>query len=93
MRYQAADIDPVRFELALEIEAERRRQDAQWGGPAHDDEHEPGDWCQYLAHQQRLLLKMTSPTQREDIRARFVKIAALAFAAIESIDRDMRIRR
>ncbi|MGI9452494.1 MAG: hypothetical protein ACR2QH_17915 [Geminicoccaceae bacterium] len=32
-----------------EIRRERDRQDANYGGPDHDDSHYPGDWCLILA--------------------------------------------
>jgi hypothetical protein len=81
-------------ELRAEIEAERARQDAQWGGPAHDDEHSLWDWFGYIKRQVTLAgfgaewahlrgKSITSSMQRE----RLIKIAGLAVAAIESLDR------
>jgi hypothetical protein len=70
-------------EAVADVLAERARQDAQWGGPAHDNEHTWGEWCQYIEHQVRKMAKETNDSERP----RFVKIAALAVAAIESIDR------
>ncbi len=34
--------------IAREIFAERRRQDRQWGGIAHDDQHSASDWCAFM---------------------------------------------
>ena len=34
--------------LATELCAERARQDAQWGGPVHDDMHEFWQWIQMI---------------------------------------------
>jgi hypothetical protein len=67
--------------IFTEVAQERERQDRQWGGPEHDDEHSVLDWAQFIAKQFCLV--------REDANARqrFVKIAALAIAAVESIDR------
>lgn len=60
-----------------EIVTERARQDAKWGGPAHDDQHTMGDFMRFI--QQR-----TGPfPSRKDL----IQIAALAVAAIESLDR------
>jgi hypothetical protein len=68
-----------------DIRAERERQDKQWGGPAHDDEHTTGDFIGYVQRQCNLAsLQLGEPAVS---RSRFVKIAALAVAAIESIDR------
>lgn len=69
--------------------AERDRQDEQWGGPTHDDTHDVFDWARYIGQQIEKLGdlpdgQMPSP---EQARERLVKIAALAFAAIESHDR------
>jgi len=72
---------PARRSIA-DILAERKRQDAQWGGPAHDDSHNIWDWLHFIDLQ-------VGKTREGPIdqRARLVKIAALALAAIESIDR------
>lgn len=64
----------------MNIRAERERQDEQWGGPEHDDEHDPWDWARLIEHQ-------TAWDREQDPWCRFVKIAALAVAAIESIER------
>ena len=64
-----------------EIKAERERQDAQWGGPEHDDRHAPIEWSSYRARFER------RGGQGASRRANLVKIAALAVAEIESIDR------
>lgn len=65
-----------------DIEAERVRQDAQWGGASHDDGHPMLDWLDFIDHQ--ITRARGLPHQ---IRDRLVKIAALAVAGIESIDR------
>ena len=61
-----------------EIKAERERQDAKWGGPAHDDLHSMSEFAQFIS--QRLW-------GHETTRKEFVQVAALAVAAIESLDR------
>lgn len=66
-----------------EILAERLRQDVKWGGPAHDDEHTLHDWRAYINKQ---MSKMHG-WNGQGARPYLVKIAALAVAAIESIDR------
>lgn len=67
-----------------ELVLERAVQDAEWGGPAHDDRHDWYDWRQFL-YKQMTALSMEYNDDRR--RKRFVKIAALAMAAVESIDR------
>jgi hypothetical protein len=74
------------------VRAERAAQDAQWGGAVHDDSHDTGDFLEFIAIQAGKAVHdydMAKTRQDEDaaFRARFVKIAALAWAAIESIDR------
>lgn len=79
--------------LILDIMAEREHQDIQWGGPEHDDQHNGGDWLGYIeyqlnrAHNETLLddgLEIVDPAH---YRERLVKVAALAWAAIEAVDR------
>lgn len=65
-----------------EIKAERAAQDAQWGGPEHDDTHDVQDFLGFIEAQ---IQKYRSDTS--SIRDRLVKIAALAVAGCESFDR------
>lgn len=87
------------------IREERARQDAQWGGATHNDEHIPEDFFSFMRHQMtsaeteastvsrdiyhmRLSIDQLGPKTRAAYRCRPVKIAALAVAAIESIERN-----
>lgn len=75
-----------------EIKAERKAQDEQWGGPEHDDGHSWFDFLRFIRKQNCLAENEHEKTFNTEkligmARARFVKIAALAVAAIESIDR------
>ena len=71
--------------IISEVLAERRRQDEQWGGPAHDDLHDAGDWGAYIRHQ---LKRLVGVNYAESFaRERFIKIAALGMAAAESLTR------
>lgn len=76
--------------VLAEVAAERARQDEQWGGPAHDDQHHETEWYGYRAQFENLALSdraaLTPGLQRESL----MKIAALAVAQIESIDRGIR---
>ena len=80
------------------ISAERDRQDAQWGGPSHDDEHDPTDWLDFIEYQGEFLADAwdllgngdfvdEEPQAIQGIRERFIKIAALALAGLESWER------
>lgn len=68
---------------------ERRRQDAQWGGPEHDDAHDIEDWFVFIDRQLDAARELIGNLDGSDadLRARFVKIAALAVAACEVMDR------
>lgn len=74
------------------IQAERARQDAQWGGPAHDDAHSLFDWIDFIVAQAEKFGRQTVARGEAywttpDARQRLVKIAALAVAALESLER------
>jgi hypothetical protein len=77
--------------LALsDILAERSRQDTKWGGPDHDDTHPPFEWVEIVAHQVERTIDEGTERPGADaavVRARLVKIAAVALAGIQSIDR------
>lgn len=82
----------MREEIYKQIEAERINQDAQCGGPEHDDEHEPCDWITFVEKQVDILHKAAwgeteEPTSYEEERQRWIKIAALAVASLEAMDR------
>jgi hypothetical protein len=70
-----------------EILDERENQDRQWGGPEHDDKHTPLDWCVFIERQMRIATNAEAMAPWIDRRERFLKIAALALAAVESGDR------
>lgn len=68
----------VRKNIFAEVEVERHRQDGQWGQGV-DDLNGLRDWAAYIQRQLTLLFL--------DPRKRFINIAALAIAAVESFDR------
>lgn len=67
-----------------EVAEERDRQDAEWGGPAHDDTNSSSDWA---AYRKKFEVRARSAANRTNMRESLVKIAALAVAEIEAIDR------
>lgn len=69
--------------IIAEIKAERAAQDAQWGGADHDDRHGMEEFAEFIDGQLTKCAHGRSPNSRE----RFIKIAALALAAVESHDR------
>ena len=78
--------------VLFDILTERNQQDIQWGGPSHDDTHVSMDWLSYIDYQTDKAIRETAGLMDEKsmifyTRDRFMKIAALAIAALESIDR------
>ncbi|WP_416052772.1 hypothetical protein [Cupriavidus basilensis] len=71
-------------QVCREVVAERARQTVLWGGPEHDDEHTNNDFLRFIHYQMNSIAHDTPDLHR----ARFVKIAALAVAAVERIDRE-----
>ena len=70
-----------------EIVRERMAQDAEWGGPSHDDTHSNVDWCTYInKHNAR------AANGLHDYRYQMIRIAALAIAAIQAFDRNEGVR-
>jgi hypothetical protein len=67
-----------------DIRAERAKQDEQWGGPEHDDMHTSLEWMHY---RRKFEVRVGMSHTRERVREQLVKIAALAVAQIQSIDR------
>lgn len=70
------------FKKVLE---ERARQDEEWGGPEHDDQHTPADWLDFIEKQ----VSKAREQRFGSMRGRFIKIAALAVAALQSMNRTM----
>lgn len=65
-----------------QIIQERKNQDRQWGGPEHDNTHDKDDWLRFIHYQ-----FICADARDSNLRSRLIKIAALAVAAVESIDR------
>lgn len=64
---------------------ERRAQDRQWGGDKHDDTHSLEDFFCYIDRQ---MSAARSTVDRDSPFRRLVKIAALAMAAHEMLQRE-----
>lgn len=77
-----------------EVKAERERQDAQWGGAEHDDEHGFQDWASFRQRFEERMNKVArkSPFDADEwfrvTRDSLIKVAALAIAQVESLDRN-----
>lgn len=84
--------DPLPAVLVA-IAEERGRQDAKWGGADHDDGHNLYDWCEYISERVgRIRPGDVSDAGLDNARRRLVQAAALATAAVESIDRNRQRR-
>lgn len=71
-----------------DVIVERHTQDAKWGGPDHDDEHDVEDWCMFIRKHARRAESAANESGLAAGRCHLIRVAALAVAAIESIDRD-----
>lgn len=65
---------------------ERDRQDSQWGGGDHDDQHHDVAWFNFIEKQTSKIWTSQEFSSR-DFKETMIKIAALAMAAYQSNDR------
>ncbi len=78
-----------------EIREERKHQDKKWGGPAHDDQHDAYAWAAFItSYLGQAISDFVNETGRFESKLRkfrynMVKVAALAVAAIEVVDRKL----
>ena len=92
-------------QILEEVKSEQRLEDQEWSSSEHDDVYEPEKWCGFLRHQIRLADRAACSLATDEItgdeeqslvvayRAQLIKIAALAIAATQSLDRVMEARR
>lgn len=66
------------------VAVEREAQIKQWGGAKADDSNSPGEWVTYIVKQAGYIIM---GRESDSVEQRFVKIAALAVAAVESLKR------
>lgn len=71
----------------LDVTNERQRQDDKWGGPKHDDLHLITDFVQLIEDYAGWARTMANMNSYDKARKRLIQVAALAVAAVESIDR------
>lgn len=71
--------------VLADVEFERDQQNEKWGGPDHDDQHGTRDWAAFITEHLGKALDAKRPA---DCRRRMLQVAALACAAIETIDRQ-----
>lgn len=75
-----------------EIAAERRHQDQKWGHRIDDNVNTPWHWGTYLSqYATKWQIGSFAPLNHrlvEDFRRRMIQVAAIAIAAVESLDRQ-----
>ena len=77
-------------ELLRSVYDEMARQDDKWGGAEHDDQHPTQTFCGWIQNYAGWAAQMSDgcgTEGRTKARRRLVQVAALAVAAVESIDR------
>lgn len=82
----------IALPVYAEIQAERDAQVARWGNTSDDTNNAPNDWVSYISHYATNWFGNQFPPYAtevvDDFRTSMIKTAALAIAAIESIDRQ-----
>lgn len=74
-------------QAVTDVMLERARQDAKWGGPAHDDHHSVAEWVQLIEDYAGWSRVMAGMNSQDKARRRLIQVAALAVAAVEAMDR------
>jgi hypothetical protein len=81
-----------RHNILMEITAERNYQDQKWGHEVDDLKNTPWMWTAYITqYASKWMIGRFIPLGTDNIdtfRAMMVKVAAIAIAAIESVDRQ-----
>lgn len=77
------------IDVLIEVCGERVRQDKKWGGPDHDDNHATLDFLGFIMSRVETASdrELTNNHDKLIDRKELIEIAALAVAAVESIDR------
>lgn len=74
-----------------EIKSERDYQDGRWGHETDDTKNDPWKWASYIGFYATNWMRGKFDFNKDDVdevRKMMVKSAALAVAAVESIDRQ-----
>lgn len=83
----------TRQAILKEIDNEREYQVKKWGNGADDTKNQPNDWTAYIGHHStRWFNGGFAPYDADTVaafRKQMIKTAALAVAAVESIERQI----
>jgi hypothetical protein len=77
---------PEIWAILGEIFRERARQDPKWGGPAHDDIHNPAQWAVLIMKRMQTLA--SSVLTLHTYRKLLIEVAAMCVAAAQTLDRQ-----
>lgn len=81
-----------RESILEEINRERTYQQGRWGDSADDSKNTPWQWTAYIAAYATKWMRGSFPPitrdEADDFRAKMIKTAAIAVAAVESLDRQ-----
>jgi len=91
MRKLAAEIDVEKFKemnmetvhVSTEVILERKKQDLKWGPQNHD----PLKWIAILGEEFGEVAKAVLEKDLDNYREELIQVAAVAMAAVESLDR------
>lgn len=70
-----------------DVANERKRQHDKWDNVYNDDAYGPLDWHEMISDYNAWARRMASMGSTEKARRRYIQVAALAVAAVESLDR------
>ena len=84
---KVTEVEQGLLSVIAEVAEERGRQDGKWGGPDHDDKYTPAEFVQWIKDYAGWTRQMASMGSTDKARKRLIQVAALAVAAVESIDR------
>lgn len=68
-----------------EIRDERDKQDKEWGGPIHDDDHTVNDFIAFITKHAGKAVDGSVQDQRHQM----IRVAATAVAVVEKLDRQV----
>lgn len=77
------------FDILGSVAREREHQIARWSGVYDDDMYTSRDWLDLMGKYASRLYGQEGDLTTRDIRLNFIKIAALAVAALEALDRKV----
>lgn len=77
---------PEQLVIFAAIAAERKYQDAKWGGSEHDSQHRTWDWLKFIREELREADDAAGRADTKSMKAELVQVAALCVAAIEHVN-------